>query len=246
MVTHACVAPEELKPGDLMACVEGRAALSVVRHVSRCSACAAELKVLADGEAQVTAALFRSRCPDGETLLLYQSDLLDALEKDAVRRHILTCQYCPEELGELASEELTPVSPASNRKPVSERIVNRIQQLGRELLVGVRLAVEGSGLVLRGEQSSSRRYQAGPYELLVACMPPSLPGQPWEVSGQLVGADPAVLESSEAQLLRGEAIVSRDSLDEFATFLLSVRSLDGLSLRLELPEATILIDALGV
>jgi len=51
-----CIAPQEIQEGDLLAYIEGDASQAVVRHIARCTACAAEVESLREVDVLFSAA----------------------------------------------------------------------------------------------------------------------------------------------------------------------------------------------
>jgi hypothetical protein len=58
-----CIAPDELQEGDLVAYMEGVASPDVVRHITRCPACAAEVEALGQIDSMFSAVLNRTPTP---------------------------------------------------------------------------------------------------------------------------------------------------------------------------------------
>ncbi len=101
---NQCIAPADVKEGDLLACVEGEAEARVQDHIRRCPACASKVAQLRQTGQALLALRSRAACPPPEALGQYCLDLLPPEEKLKLAAHLRTCIDCARELAELAEQ----------------------------------------------------------------------------------------------------------------------------------------------
>lgn len=235
-----CIAPNEIKEGDLLAYLEGHASATVADHIARCPACAAEVSALRSAATMLIAALDRAACPDLDDLLLYQADLLPRAERQRLHRHIQDCVHCQQELLQLVDPPAAPVSPP---------VVERIAEAGRRILTGLlQPAGPAPALALRGHAPRQYTYQAGDYQLILAVLPPLVDEDVWQLEGQLIGYDAASFADTAITVSMQQAgvVVLQDMLDEFGFFAGDQLSSGTYILQIDLPDAQILIEDLSI
>ncbi|MBN1995647.1 MAG: zf-HC2 domain-containing protein [Anaerolineae bacterium] len=74
-MVEGCIAPGEIKEGDLVAYLEGAASAQVRRHIAGCAACAAEIESLRQVDSMLTAVFRRANGPVFTKILAAQPDL---------------------------------------------------------------------------------------------------------------------------------------------------------------------------
>jgi anti-sigma factor RsiW len=212
---NECIAPEEIREGELLAFAEGEAPPAVRDHVARCPACAEEAASLQQMNLLFAAAYYRAECPESELLLRYQAGLLAPAENKRVQRHVKSCQDCQAELVALAGE-----SPPSALNRLGTAVSQSLKEIGRQVIEAVLLPNQMQpALALRGESQQHAVYQAGPYQIILAKVPPVAVRNVWQVEGQLTGDDSEEM-NGRVSLQRGEELVASDNLDEFGFFAL--------------------------
>ena len=243
-MTNFCIAPNEIQDGDLLAYLDGVALAQVTDHVARCAACQADAAALAGLDAEWAAALFRATCPSTEDLLAYQVNLLGMGEQAQIRLHVQTCDYCQDELTELAA-----VPPTVNTLSLSARVFN----VGRRLLDAILVMPTAQpALKLRGNEQSSLVYQAGPFQIILVKVPPMVAENIWQIEGQLLdterpdeAGDLAGLFSRadiRVTLLRENPAptpVAQDTVDDLGFFLLEGVESGTFVLQIDTPTTTI-------
>jgi hypothetical protein len=172
---NQCIAPADIKEGDLLACVEGEAEAQVQDHIRRCPACAYKVAQLRQTSQALLALRSRAACPPPEVLGQYCLDLLPAREKLKLAAHIRSCADCARELAELAEQaepednlvqwarqalhnvaqvlEAKPVSrlqPAPARGSKDEPRQRVYHAPGLDLVIGLVENAPSSGMTLMG------------------------------------------------------------------------------------------------
>lgn len=235
-----CIAPNEIEEGDLLAYLEGHASATVVAHIARCPACAAEVAALRSAATRLIAALDRAACPDLDDLLLYQADMLPCDRRQWLHRHIQDCAHCQQELAQLA------VPPNA---PTLTPVVERMAQTGRRILTGLlQPAAPALALAFRGHASRQYTYQAGDYQLILAVLPPPVDEDVWQLEGQLIGYDAASFAGTAITVSVQQAgmVVMQDTLDEFGFFAGDRLAAGTYTLQIDLPDTQILIEDFSI
>jgi hypothetical protein len=232
-----CVAPQEVQDGDLLAYIEGEASLAVRAHLVRCLFCTQEIAALQQVNALFTAAFHRGECPESELMLRYQAELVSTTEKRRVERHVKVCQDCQAELTELTGS-LAP----SMLNRLATAVSQSLKEAGKQVIEAVLLPAQPSpALALRGAQQQQAIYQAGPYQLILAKVPPIV-GEPtspnWQIEGQLTAGSRAEV-NGRVSLQRSEEPVASDNLDEFGYFALEQLSPGSYTLQIELSSSLV-------
>ncbi len=243
-----CIAPTEIQSGDLLAYVDGAASAQVADHLGRCAACRADAAALAALDVELGAVLFRITCPPTEDLLAYQVNLLGTGEHAQIRLHLHTCLHCQAEVAELAAVPLVAKT---------ESLPARLMGAGKRLLDAVLLMpVAQPALQRRGHELNSLVYQAGPFQIILAKVPPVVAENIWQIEGQLLDAQGPGESNDLAELLnRGEihvtllrenpaptstpTPVAQDRVDDLGFFLLEGVESGTFVLQIDTPTATI-------
>ncbi len=96
-----CIKPDEIEEGDLLAYADGEANAAVQAHVRRCAYCTNQVAIYSNLERRLLIGLYRTNCPDPDTLAHWQLHLLPANEELRVAAHTRICLHCSRELAEL-------------------------------------------------------------------------------------------------------------------------------------------------
>ena len=121
--------PCQLDEAALLAYALGDADQALKEAVERSPACQAAAATLARDVAPLLQALYRSDCPDVETLVRYQERQLDGTQQLLVRQHIAGCPVCQEEERMLAAIDEAAPSLAQRVRCVVEAIFRSPEQL---------------------------------------------------------------------------------------------------------------------
>jgi anti-sigma factor RsiW len=232
-MNKTCIAPNDIREGDLVAYLEGAASPAVIGHIARCPACAAEAAALREIDLLFTAVHARPECPDLDDLLQYQAGLLTRAEQRRIKRHVVSCEACQAELAALTISEPGPL-PA-----------DRLRQTGRAILRALLAPASATPtFAVRGDERRWLEYRAGGYRIILGLVPPLAAEQIWQIEGQLLREDEALpaLDGAAVQLLRDDAVVARDTVDDFGYFALE-RLAPGLyAIQVDLDQTSILIE----
>ena len=163
-----CIAPYEIRDGDLLAYLEGAATPGVAAHLARCAFCTAEVAGLARMDATLVAAYVRAACPAPDDLLMYQAGLLSRPAQRRVKQHLATCTACQADLARLA----LPVT-ASVQTP----LVERLRQARAVIMATLQPPLFQPALALRGQEKRLRLFSAPPYQVLLNVIPPAYSGE---------------------------------------------------------------------
>ncbi len=153
-----CIAPKELREGDLVAFVDGTADEAVADHVARCPYCASQVEAYRRMNQFFDATLSRRSCPAPEHLALYQMNLLAAKDKLLTAQHVRSCKHCQQELETLAGE--------GESRSVLERVRQAIDVV-EAALTPLPQRVPG----LRGTASTLQRYESAEVTIHLSVQP---------------------------------------------------------------------------
>lgn len=232
-----CVAPQEIKEGDLLAFAEGEAPPAVRAHIARCLYCTQEVAALQQMDSLFAAALYRPDCPETDQLLRYQAGLLSQTETKRIKQHVKGCHDCQAELAELVGE------PSLSRLTrLATAVSQSLKEAGKQVIDAVLLASQPRpALALRGESQQHAVYQAGPYQIVLAKVPPLAAGPGvlgWQIEGQLMAANGGEL-NGRVSLQWGEEPIASDNLDEFGYFVLEQVPPGTYTLQIELASSLV-------
>lgn len=225
-----CIAPEEMREGDLLAYLEGRARQGVKEHIVRCPACMAEALALARVDRVLSAALYRAACPATETLLQYQAELLPARARRQVERHVKDCPLCAGELRRLAAFDA-----------LQHSVWEEMRRAARTVIEAMRIPPPPHlAIAVRGSYYRPQLYRAGEVDILLGSEALDPSRELWRLRGRLTrgGLAEASWAGSTVRLTHDEKVVASQLVDELGYF-----SIDGLAagqyeLWLERPEAS--------
>ncbi|GCE46622.1 hypothetical protein EI42_00134 [Thermosporothrix hazakensis] len=173
-----CQEPGAIRDEELIAYLSGEQVRpAVVRHLARCSACAALVNGYQFLDAKLQQKLYRWNCPPSLLLGEYQMGLLDSTQEAALREHLRICARCTQEAAALtaliANDPLFAVHqplPEAQKVGVQlSHILHDLQEGTRRILATLLPQPANGGYALRqaSVQTSEwpRRYQAGAIQI---------------------------------------------------------------------------------
>ena len=187
-MTLACINRDEIEEGALASYLSGEATKTVTEHIVRCAFCRAEVSALQRSERLMLDLFYRETCPDIDTLLAYDTGLLDNVEANRVQAHLSTCAFCAAELNELVViPEIT-----------STTLANKLAQMKEAGLQVITAVLQPSPahrtLAFRGSSETREIYEAGDYQIMLVKTPPVGIENLWLVEGQIYAATKPQLE----------------------------------------------------
>lgn len=227
-----CIAPHKLKEGDQIAFFDGEASPAVIRHIAQCRSCQAEVAQLESKSIQMTRMLFRCRCPDMDTLLLYGSAGLSQGQLKRTREHVQICAACQLEMGKITQPFF------------EEKIADFLGDVRGKFQVAMNrvASTKYPQLAFRGEKQHES-YETGRYQILLSKLPPISAADLWQIEGQVTCPETPLIHWVGHVLLaveNGREWVTE--LDEFGSFSFdNVRS-GSYALYFMLAEETVMID----
>ncbi len=200
-----CIDPRQIQEGDLLAYVEGAASAEIKQHVRRCPFCARQAAILRLANLSLTRAFYRLGCPGGETLALYQMNLLSSADQLVVAAHIRNCPACTQEMRtELVSEESW-----------ARQALNLLQKALRVLEIQPLMPPTVPQQAWRGTENPPQTFEGPTWKILLEFQP-----QEAGNSGALVGAiEPqnAAL-GSRIWLIQEGTTLAETEVDQFGSF----------------------------
>jgi anti-sigma factor RsiW len=222
----------DVREGDLLAYLDGEAALALARHIAECPICTSDLAAFAELDARFSTALLRADCPSAETLLEFSAALLAPQQARQLTEHLTSCADCRAELSLIAA-------------PAALSLAERVVQSGARVLRAVLMPPPTLTPALRGDAPEQRRYTVAGYDLLLAIVPPLAPGGHFMIEGQL-GGDQIDAVPGEVRLLLDELEVRADTVDELGFFAFDAIAPAIYTLQLQLGDTVVQVDALIV
>lgn len=240
---YECIAPHEIREGDLLTYLEGEASPTLAQHIAHCHFCTAEVVALQRVTGLFAGALFRASCPEVDELLQYQARLLTGASRQRIERHLAACSLCQDEVQQLA--QAAPLTTLTGR---AASLVHSLKEAGKEIWEAVLLTgMPRSVPALRGINQPSVVYQAGAYQLILVKIPPIAGEKVWQIEGQLVHqAGPASHFNGRVWLQQGGQSVASDVVDDFGYFALEQVASGNYSLSIELGSVVIVLADLAV
>ena len=205
-----CIAPDEIKEGDLMEYVEGTAPQRVRDHVARCPACAAQAAALAQVDHTLRERLFRASCPTADVLLGYVTRTLPAGERRRVARHIEECPHCAAEVQELEQAGVASVPT----------LWQQVARAARALIEAIAVPPRPELVpALRGSSHHLRLFRAGDLDIALGSEV-SGPGPVFRVRGRVMeqGIPSSRLAGHVVRLVQQDTVVARQQVDELGYF----------------------------
>jgi hypothetical protein len=233
-----CIAPEEVREGDLLSYSEGRASQQVKEHIARCPFCAAEAAALAEVDRVLTAVLYRASCPATEVLVQYQAGLLRAHERRQVERHVQVCPLCASELRRLSALDDPRHSLWEEMRRAARAIVEAARaQPPPHLAVAV-----------RGGWFTPRLYRAGELDIVLSSEAPQPPRDLWRLRARVTrgGVAAAELARSTVRLVQEDRVVASQPVDDLGYFSFGDLTAGQYDLWMEGPEADVVVREVAV
>ena len=201
-----CINPDEIRPGDLSAYVDGEAEPRVAGHVRRCAFCAGRAAAYRRMNAALVVALDRAACPAAETLGNFCLNALPAGQKLVVAKHLAECARCAAEL------------PAFDRPASTDDWLAGLKGL-TAVLKGVLVAAPipfRPQAAARGDVARQRYYQADGINISIGYRSET------DRRGVLIGVILAPAASAVAglrvELFRGDEAVAAQVVDSLGHF----------------------------
>ena len=230
-----------LQEGDLLAYLDGDASHEVVLAIEQDAALQAQVEELRQAELLFGLSLAQRDCPDTDSLLEYQVDLLEGKAYTAIAAHLVTCRYCQAEMRDLAAgiawEEVEAATPAPAPK-LNWR--DALREVGRRLLELTLLPQAQQPMyALRGE-SRQLVFSAESFQVIISIN--QQPDQQFKLEGQLINlADPLAMPSGLVTFRTDSTDPINTLLDEFGHFELEVEKADSGELQIDVNETTSLV-----
>jgi len=232
-----------LDEGDLLAYLDGDAPHEVVRAIEQDAALLAQVEELRQAQMLFGLSLAQRNCPDTDSLVEYQANLLDGKVHDAIAAHLVTCTYCQAEMSELAvgivweeAFESDP-EPAANWQEV-------LREAGRQL---VELVLQPQArrptYALRGT-SRQLVFDSADFQLILTIK--SSPNQV-AIEGQLLNLmDPLAMPDGKVILRVDDDEAVSAEIDEFGHFELTHTPITHGTIQIDVDATTTLIVPLDV
>lgn len=235
-----CVAPNEMREGDLLAFLDGEATPGVVTHLARCAACAAEAAELTGAQALLHGAQWRAACPAPDDLLLYQANLLSRRSRRQVKDHLAHCRACQADVARLALPEPTLTPQPS--------LLDRLRQTGARIMTTWQPLMPQPVMALRGAAQPLRQFLADPYFVTLKTSPAQSPDGGTRLEGQLGLVNGQLLPAAERQvgLLLDAEMIAVTALDELGFFAFDALPAGVYRLQFMLTDGALLIEAIEV
>ncbi len=235
-----CVAPHEMREGDLLAFLDDEATPGVVAHLARCATCAAQAADLAGLQALLHGARWRAACPAPDDLLLYQADLLSRRARRQIKDHLAHCRACQADVARLALPEQAPAAQPS--------LLDRMRQTGARIMTAWQPLAPQPIMALRGAAQPLRQFRADPYFVTLKTSPAQPPDGGMRLEGQLGLVNGQLLPAAERQvsLLLGAEVIAAAALDELGFFAFDALPADVYRLGFMLEDGALLIEAVEV
>lgn len=221
-----CINPNEIEYWQLEAYVDGERTPDVVQHLKHCSACRDETVLLERTNAQLSALLFRLRCPDPEALLNYQWGLLPEKQALVIAAHLSECSHCYTEANRLhppvlsTSKETTAKDINSVTGIFGQKLRLLVAQLlpGDPMLAPVRSAKSELDSGTRGPASTTDIYAVEEldWDIVLSYLVQS--NATYTLQGQLLGVSAEQVNAFKASLVHDDTVIGTVDLNEVGVF----------------------------
>jgi len=210
IMSTRCIAPNEIKEGDFAKYIEGTASQSVRDHIAGCSACAAQVKALAQADRVLRRHLLRASCPSADALLGYVTRTLPADQQKHIAHHLKECPRCAAEVQELEQAEDTPGSL------LWQQVARTARDLIRAVIIPPRPELI---LALRGSPHSLVLLRAGDLNIALD-VEASDSGLLFLIRGRVMKRGHPTLQVTgrPVRLIRHDAVIARQEVDELGYF----------------------------
>jgi hypothetical protein len=207
-----CIQPGASTAEDLMACADGNAGSAIMRHVSACDHCAAEVAAYARAQNRLRYTFYRITCPSAEVFGDYELGLVSDAERVAIAGHVLDCPRCAEELHVLREF----LAPDAAVRPAEVGALGRLVRMVASAFVPP--MQPGLGALRGSVDNASGNYRAG--ALAIKITQTSVPRSSGRVLVGLVWQDdnPDAELSGEARLFDEGGDSRSTPIDRFGNF----------------------------
>ena len=232
-MTVKCIAPDEIKEGDVVRFIEGTAPQPVRDHIARCPACAAEVKALAQVDRALRERLFRASCPSADALLGYVTRTLPTDERKRIARHIKECPHCAAEVRELQQAEITSVSL------LWEQVIRTARAIIEAIVILPRPELAPA---LRGTPHPLGLFRAGDLDIALG-IEASGPGPVFRIRGRVMkqGSPASEAVGHPVRLIQQDTVIARQQVDELGYFVFEGVSPGRYELVLDYADADVVI-----
>ncbi|HET9922388.1 MAG TPA: hypothetical protein VFQ30_21335 [Ktedonobacteraceae bacterium] len=266
-----CSEPGAIRDEELLAYIAGEPVRPAVQqHLVRCQSCAARLAEYRRMELTITSKLYRWDCPPTQILGEYQLGLLSTDLVTAIKLHLSRCIHCAAEVATLneflATDAVTSTvferapaiaatSARNNHRPVQEakealdRLIGASSSGVRRVIATLlppqpRLAFQRSVV----NELWPRRYTAEDFNISIQVERGASRRDSLQLIGFVTrnGTTLEALQGIPVQLSSSANTVYTQNVDELGNFVFTSISPATYTLELQLPESTIVIDALPI
>jgi len=244
-----CIAPHEIKEGDLLAYVEDAAAVPqrVRDHIARCPACAAQVKALAQVDCALQEHLFRAACPPPDDLLNYVTAMLPPDARAVVARHVADCPHCAADVRAL--EEAGKTAPGPD-------LWQQVTRLARALIEAIPVPPRRElAAALRGAPQPMRLFRAGDLDIALDIVLSKAQdgkrreGEPaFDVRGRVMqrGRPAPQVVGRAAYLVQQERVVVYQTVDDLGYFLFEAVPAGEYDVVLEQADADVVVRGIKI
>jgi hypothetical protein len=222
VMTGNCINPGKIESWQLDAYLDGLGDLPVAEHLERCPACRQEMISMKQAEAQISAALFRLRCPDSDQLLNYRWGLLPEDRMLITAAHLAECPHCIYEAEQLKAVPEMKTEPASSlsgfiREGVAFLVTRTLTQQGLASAV-VRSVDTEQSLSAQGQISKANIFVVDELDWNIALHQWSRPDETCFLQGQLLGASEEEIVAFKVSLIQEGEVLDTILLDQTGAF----------------------------
>lgn len=207
-----CVAPPQLNDSQILAYIDGDAAVSVTAHLVDCPACRERARQLGRLMGRMTVMLYRLDCPTSLELGEYQLGLLPEVNRSATAAHLTECPHCRAEIMQLQGF-LADTAPE-----LQPGLVTRVRVLVATLLSG--RSMPGPALTpgLAGVRGGDAPlvYEAGDLQITLSVEWDQATNR-HSLFGLILGAE---LPDGRVRLWRDQHLAGETRVDEFGNFVI--------------------------
>jgi anti-sigma factor RsiW len=266
-----CSEPGAIHDEDFAAYLAGREVRSeVVQHLAHCQACSSQIAAYQQLDRQLVRRLYRWDCPSSQELGEYQLGLLDAIQLDVVRLHLLTCQHCTAEIAaltEFLANDPRLVEPVAVQRPVAASANHRrpVQEVLRTLDQWREQAVEETRRVVAAllppqprlalQRDLSARVNSWPRNYIaedvsISVQVEQMPQQRdvLQIIGLIrrTGSALEALEGTPVRLISQAGVVETENVDDLGNFVFAAVAPDTYSLEVHIAENIVVIEQLPI
>ncbi len=234
-----CINPNEIEDGDLLDWLDGLASEETAVHIENCAHCQAEAESIRAFTGLMDDSLARSTCPDSETLMFFNNQMLDANEVATVQTHLQTCTHCQAEM-----RQFTAVSPQTV-DATSHSLWDTLVEKGQQILRAALLPQVASATAVRGQQKETLSYAVDKYAIKLVQQASNAIDDEWQLEGRiLMPDDPIALIEGQVKLWQADAVLAEEQIDEFGYFQFSKLHKGSYTIEVQLNEKSIILESI--